>query len=168
MLFLKTSSTGLLLKCLVCLSLINMGNAFSAEKRHNIDAKFMAKKERKVIVLPDLAKDKKETYDVIINGLVLDRTITRYGKEFVRQFNLSWQDIPNTTGINVIIKEKKLPRSGTRLSIELNGQITYQANFSMRQNQIKVLVDQAMYYTINGISRLNLDTSGPDLADSGY
>jgi len=127
-----------------------------------------AKKPKKMIVLPPLNEDDPQDSEIVLSGIVLDRTISRFGKEFVRQFNLSWQDVPQTAGVNLVIKETKLPRSGTRLIIEINGRLVYQTYFGMRQKPMKDVVKQATYYAIEGLSRLNVDLSGPDLAESGY
>jgi curli production assembly/transport component CsgE len=125
-------------------------------------------KAKKVIALPELEEETAERDEIILSGIVLDRTISRFGKEFVRQFNLSWQEVPDTAGVNLVIKETKLPRSGTRLVIEVKGQIIYQTYFGMRQKPIEDVVKQATYYAIEGVARANVDMSGPDLAKSGY
>jgi curli production assembly/transport component CsgE len=129
----------------------------------------IAKKTKKIIALPSVVtEDEGPADELIISGIVLERTISRFGKEFTRQFTQSWQDVPNTSGVNVLIKENKLPRSGTRLIIELNGKLVYQTYFGMRQAQMKDTVKQATYYAIEGLARLSVDLSGPDLASSGY
>lgn len=134
-----------------------------AEENHQ-----RAKKTKKIIELPPLKENEKQDSEIVLSGIVLDRTISRFGKEFVRQFNLSWQDVPQTAGVNLVIKETKLPRSGTRLIVEINGRLVYQTYFGMRQKPMKDVVKQAIYYTIEGVARVNVDVSGPDLAESGY
>ena len=127
-----------------------------------------ANKIKKMIVLPPLKTDEQHDSEIVLSGIVLDRTISRFGKEFVRQFNLSWQDVPETAGVNLVIKETKLPRSGTRLVIEVNGRLIYQTYFGMRQKTVEEVVKQAIYYAIEGVARINVDVSGPDLSESGY
>lgn len=132
------------------------------------DTQQSAKKPKKMIVLPPLKEDAQQDNDIVLSGIVLDRTISRFGKEFVRQFNLAWQDVPQTAGVNLVIKETKLARSGTRLVIEVNGRLIYQTYFGMRHKSVEEVVKQAIYYAIEGVARINVDVSGPDLAESGY
>ncbi len=144
------------------LMLLNSGFAFSSEK------KLSAKKVKRLVVLPEVKAESPQDDDITLSGIVLDRTISRFGKEFVRQFTLSWQEVPETAGVNLVIKETKLPRSGTRLVIEVKGRLIYQTYFGMRQKPMKDVVKQATYYAIEGVARANVDMSGPDLASSGY
>jgi len=153
-----------LLNILLITSLCSLSAKLTlAEENHQT-----AKKTKKMIVLPPLKEDATQDNEIVLSGIVLDRTISRFGKEFVRQFNLSWQDVPETAGVNLVIKETKLPRSGTRLVIEVNGRLIYQTYFGMRQKPVKDVVKQAIYYAIEGVARINVDVSGPDLAESGY
>jgi len=141
-----------------------VGSSFSKEQ--STQAK--VKKVKKMVVLPEIKEKATEKNEIVLSGIVLDRTISRFGKEFVRQFNLSWQEVPETAGVNLVIKETKLPRSGTRLVIEVKGRLIYQTYFGMRQKPMKDVVKQATYYAIEGVARSNQDMSGPDLAKSGY
>lgn len=147
---------------IVIFTLTSIDTSFSSERVKP------AKKVKKLVVLPEIQDNEFEQDEIVLSGIVLDRTITRFGKEFVRQFNLSWQEVPATAGVNLVIKETKLPRSGTRLVIEVKGQIIYQTYFGMRQKPMKDVVRQATYYAIEGVARANVDMSGPDLAISGY
>jgi len=141
-----------------------VGSSFSKEQ----STQTKAKKIKKMVVLPEIKESAAEKSEIVLSGIVLDRTISRFGKEFVRQFNLSWQEVPETAGVNLVIKETKLPRSGTRLVIEVKGRLIYQTYFGMRQKPMKDVVKQATYYAIEGVARSNQDMSGPDLAKSGY
>ncbi len=149
----------------VIFNLVAIGSSHSAEPVKTVNK---TKKAKKLIILPEIKVDEFEQDEIVLSGIVLDRTISRFGKEFVRQFNLTWQEVPDTAGINLVIKETKLPRSGTRLVIEVKGRIIYQTYFGMRQKPMKDVVKQATYYAIEGVARANVDISGPDLATSGY
>lgn len=147
---------------IVSVTLFSTSFSFASEQNTS------TKKVKKMVVLPEIEDDRVDQDEITLSGIVLDRTISRFGKEFVRQFNLSWQEVPDTAGVNLVIKETKLPRSGTRLVIEVKGQIIYQTYFGMRQKPMKDVVQQATYYAIEGVARANVDMSGPDLARSGY
>lgn len=147
---------------ILIITLVSSATSFSAEQEEPV------KKVRKLIVLPEIKDKEDDKYEIVLSGIVLDRTISRFGKEFVRQFTLSWQNIPKTAGVNLVIKETKLPRSGTRLVIEVKGLIVYQTYFGMKQKPMKDAIKQAIYYSMEGVARADLDMSGPDLARSGY
>jgi len=146
------------------LTLAFVDSSFSKEQ----STQTKAKKIKKMVVLPEIKESAEEKNEIVLSGIVLDRTISRLGREFVRQFNLSWQEVPETSAVNLVIKETKLPRSGTRLIIEVKGRVIYQTYFGMRQKPMKDVVKQATYYAIEGVARSNQDMSGPDLAKSGY
>ncbi len=55
----------------------------------------ITKKKKKIIALPSVVtEDEGPADELIISGIVLERTISRFGKEFTRQFTQSWQDVP--------------------------------------------------------------------------
>ena len=87
--------------------------------------------------------------EIEISGLLLDRTISRSGHEF----SLLWQDMPNTVGTNVVIKETVVPRAGTRLVVEMNNTIIYGTYMGRRIEPVEDKVEQAIYTTIDAIAR---------------
>jgi curli production assembly/transport component CsgE len=106
--------------------------------------------------------------DVEIGGLLLDNTISRLGHEFAFQFSQLWQDIPNTQGINVQIKEYIVPRAGTRLTIQLNSKIIYVTHMGRRQASMKERVQQAVFILIEAIAHVGNDLNNPDMASDGW
>ncbi len=40
-----------------------------------------------------------------IDGLLLDRSISRFGHQFYYEFSNYWRDLPSTAGFNIEIKE---------------------------------------------------------------
>ena len=78
-----------------------------------------------ILVFCLLIPEKLFAQEVEIGGLLLDNTISRQGREFYYKFSQFWQDIPNTSGINVQVKEQVIPRSGTKLSVHMNNNLIY-------------------------------------------
>lgn len=106
--------------------------------------------------------------EIGISGLLLDRTISRSGHEFYNKFSLLWQDMPNTVGINVVIKETVVPRAGTRLVVEMNNTIIYGTYMGRRIESVEEKVEQAIYTTIDAIARSQFIEQSEDLASSGW
>ena len=53
------------------------------------------------LVWPVMAKED----DIEISGLVIDRTLTRFGKDFGFYYSGYWRDLPFTQGFNVTLYE---------------------------------------------------------------
>ena len=103
-----------------------------------------------------------------IGGLLLDNTISRQGKEFAYKFSQLWQDLPNSDGINVQIKEQVIPRSGTKLTVNMNNTLIYVTYMGRRQEPIKNRVEQAIYILIEMMAKSQFTEHNPDIANDGW
>jgi len=103
-----------------------------------------------------------------IGGLLLDNTISRQGREFSYKFSQLWQDLPNSEGINVQIKEQVIPRSGTKLMVKMNGRIVYVTYMGRRQEPIMSRVEQAMFILIDAMAQSQFKQNNPDIANDGW
>ena len=103
-----------------------------------------------------------------IGGLILDNTISRQGREFYRQFSILWQDLPHVEGINVQIKEQVIPRSGTKLIVNMNHKSIYVTYMGRRQQPIKQKVETAMFILIDAIAQSQFSEDNPDMATNGW
>ena len=106
--------------------------------------------------------------EVEIGGLLLDNTISRQGKEFYHKFSQLWQDLPNSEGINVQIKEQVIPRSGTKLTVNMNNITVYTTYMGRRQQPIKDRVETAMFILIDAMAQRQFDQNNPDIANDGW
>ncbi|RJE78318.1 curli production assembly protein CsgE [Pseudoalteromonas sp. MSK9-3] len=102
-----------------------------------------------------------------IGGFLLDQSISRSGYEFYTQLSMLWQDIPNTSGANVVIKETLIPRAGTVLTVELNNTIVYKTFMGRRLKPIDEQVEQAAITLVNLITSNNFSEFSQDMAISG-
>jgi len=103
-----------------------------------------------------------------IDGLVLDRSISRFGHQFYSEFSNYWRDLPSTNGFNIEIKETVLPRAGTKLTLLMNNQIVYITYLGRRLEPIDKRVEQALYSVMDAIARTNLHKATPDMAKNGW
>ncbi len=108
------------------------------------------------------------TTELEIGGLLLDNTISRQGKEFSYRFSQLWQDLPNSQGINVQIKEQVIPRSGTKLTVNMNNKPIYITYMGRRLEPIQNRVEQAMFILIEMMVKSQFTEHNPDLASDGW
>ena len=103
-----------------------------------------------------------------IDGLVLDRSISRFGHQFYFEFANLWRDLPSTAGFYIEIKETVLPRAGTRLVLRMNNQIVYVTYLGRRLEPLDERVKQAMYSVMDAMARSQMQQSSPDMAKNGW
>ncbi|WP_404343718.1 curli production assembly/transport protein CsgE [Pseudoalteromonas mariniglutinosa] len=103
-----------------------------------------------------------------IDGLVLDRSISRFGQQFYFNFANLWRDLPSTAGFNIEIKETVLPRAGTRLVLIMNNHTVYVTYLGRRLEPIDERVKHALYSVMDAMARSNLQQASPDMAINGW
>lgn len=108
------------------------------------------------------------TEELEIDGLVLDRSISRFGHQFYFEFSNLWRDLPSTAGFNIEIKETVLPRAGTKLTLIMNNQIVYVGYLGRRLEPIDERVEHALYSVMDAMARSNLHKASPDMAKNGW
>ncbi|MGS0676840.1 curli production assembly/transport protein CsgE [Shewanella sp. 0m-4] len=111
-----------------------------------------------------------EDNDIEISGLVIDRTLTRFGKDFSFYYSSYWRDLPFTQGFNVTLYETVFPQAGTLLTLEVNGITIYKTHFGRRASPIKERAEQAILLTIDHLARVRANAITGELADGsdGY
>ncbi|BDY06535.1 curli production assembly protein CsgE [Ferrimonas sp. YFM] len=92
--------------------------------------------------------------DIELDGMLIDRTLTRFGKEFIYYYAGYWRDLPGTQGFIVTVYETVYPQAGTKLWIEVNQTPIYQTYFGRRYNDLKKRADQAMLVTIDHVTKV--------------
>ncbi|MBH0079355.1 curli production assembly/transport protein CsgE [Pseudoalteromonas sp. NZS11] len=103
-----------------------------------------------------------------IDGLLLDRSISRFGHQFYFEFSNYWRDLPSTAGFNIEIKETVIPKAGTKLSLIMNNQLVYATYLGRRLEPLNERVEQAVYTVIDAMARENMAVSTPDMAKDGW
>jgi len=92
--------------------------------------------------------------DIELGGIVLDRSISRFGKDFTFYYAGYWRDMPSTEGVTVVIYEQVYPQSGTLLWVEMNQKRIYQTYFGRRYNDVKQMAEQAVLLSINELANI--------------
>ncbi|QSX33442.1 curli production assembly/transport protein CsgE [Shewanella avicenniae] len=95
-----------------------------------------------------------QSKEIELSGLVLDRTITRFGKDFTFYFSSYWREVPQTDGVSVVIYERVYPQAGTYLWLELNQKKIYETYFGRRYNDVKKKAEQATIISVNALAAL--------------
>ncbi len=96
--------------------------------------------------------------EIELGGMVLDRTISRFGKDFFFYYTSYWRDIPSTNGITVVVNERVYPQAGTYLWVEMEQKKVFETYFGRRQNDVKKLAEQAILISINEVARIKADS----------
>ena len=102
--------------------------------------------------------------EIPISGLIIDSTISRQGHDFANQLSRFWQDIPNTFGKNVVVKEIILPQAGTQVDVIFDKKIIYRTNFGRRLLPLDEKVNQAVVRLVNAVAQTYAEEENPDLA----
>ncbi|MBU1308934.1 MAG: curli production assembly/transport protein CsgE [Gammaproteobacteria bacterium] len=95
--------------------------------------------------------------DIALGGLVLDRTISRFGKDFSFYYSGYWRDMPATEGVTVVIYEQVYPQAGTFLWVEMNQKRIYQTYFGRRYNDVKHMAEQAVLLSVNELANIQTE-----------
>ena len=106
--------------------------------------------------------------EVEIDGLVMDQSISRFGHQFYFQFSQLWRDVPDTSGVNVTIKETVLPRAGTRLEVLMNDKAVYATAMGRRGGSVDERVETAIFAIMDAMARQHYQQGSKDLASSGW
>ncbi|MCK7460387.1 curli production assembly/transport protein CsgE [Idiomarina aminovorans] len=96
--------------------------------------------------------------EIELGGVVLDRTISRFGKDFFFYYTSYWRDIPSTNGITVVVNERVYPQAGTYLWVEMEQEKVFETYFGRRQNDVKKLAEKAILISINQVARIKADS----------
>ncbi|RLV60561.1 curli production assembly protein CsgE [Parashewanella curva] len=108
--------------------------------------------------------------EIELSGLVIDRTLTRFGKDFTFYYSGYWRELPYTQGHNVTISETVFPQAGTLLVVKLNDKKIYQTHFGRRMLAVEKRAEQAMLVTIDYLAYLQAQQYNNDFDDQidGY
>lgn len=95
--------------------------------------------------------------EIELSGMVLDRTISRFGKDFVFYFSSYWREVPSTDGVTIVVYEQIYPQAGTFLWVELDQRRIYQNYFGRRQNDVKQMAEQAILIAVDELVKIKTE-----------
>ena len=90
---------------------------------------------------------------LLISGMLLDKTISRQGKQFSDIYSAYWRELPGTEGLTVVLYEQIYPQAGTLLAVQLGSRRIYQTYLGRRLQDIKPLAEQAVLQTMPELAR---------------
>jgi curli production assembly/transport component CsgE len=91
-----------------------------------------------------LEKNKKLSALDQFEGIVIDQTFTRPGKEFYQIFTAHWQDQPLSERYTISVKEQPSARFGSQVYIVFGNRRIFQGQISPNRNQIRMLSEAAV------------------------
>lgn len=102
-------------------------------------------------------------------GFIIDRTVTNFGAQFVRDFSQAWRTMTNTDAVDLTIVEKPSARWGSTIFVEHNNQAIARVFLQAgRSAAIKPVAENTARYMAGKLadnSLLGLLTRDPDLGN---
>ncbi|MCW8995383.1 MAG: curli production assembly/transport protein CsgE [Psychromonas sp.] len=102
---------------------------------------------------------------VEIKGLLIDRTLTRFGRDFYFTFALKMNAQYHDLEINFTVKERPTALSGSIISIYHFNRLIYKAALSPGRHQAEQKADEAMYAVRNYIVKWKTEKQFKDTFD---
>ena len=113
--------------------------------------------------------DAQET-DLEIDGLIVDETVTKSGRDFYQIFYSTWEAPPNANNYTISISEKPARGIATILMIDINDNRVVETPLQPRYDIIESIAEQAVQicfeYLLN-YEQIQEQLSGDDLSGSG-
>lgn len=103
-----------------------------------------------------------------LTGLIVDNTVTFMGRQFYNDFAAAWLDQGMTDAKNISIHEQPTAVSGTRIWIEYNQQILFQAFISPVRADIDNTSKRAAAVVAQRFKAIELERSLFKDPDLGY
>jgi curli production assembly/transport component CsgE len=82
-----------------------------------------------------------------IDGLVVDETQTKIGRDFFEVFYAAWERPAGAMNYTVRIQEQPSPSLGTRVVVFLDDEVLFQLQLQPRYEVVEELAQQAALYT---------------------
>lgn len=78
-----------------------------------------------------------------LRGLVVDRTVTFFGREFYGYFVDVWREQAGAAELNLVIYERPDPRFGSEVTIEFERNVEFRAFISPTRSRTRALAENA-------------------------
>jgi curli production assembly/transport component CsgE len=114
--------------------------------------------------------DKSNDYEIEIDGLLVDDTKTKNGKDFYDRFYGSWQAPPGAKNYTITVSEKPFRLTSTLIVVSINENPVYQAILQPRQDIVEALSMDAISNTQNYLANyeeIMKQLNGDDMTGSG-
>lgn len=111
-----------------------------------------------------------EPVDLEIDGLIVDETVTKSGRDFYQVFYSLWEPPPNASNFTIRISEKPARGIGTVVMIDINDARIIETPLQPRYDIIEAIAEQAtrsIYNYLLNYEQIQQQLSGDDLSGSG-
>jgi len=98
-----------------------------------------------------LARESEEIIE--IDGLIIDQTMSRAGREFYQFFYTNWKPPQGARNFEIRISEKPVPGRGTRVIVKVNTDFVFIRNLQPRYEIVRQTANQAVGYVGNYLRR---------------
>ncbi|MBK3516947.1 CsgE family curli-type amyloid fiber assembly protein [Carboxylicivirga marina] len=110
------------------------------------------------------------TSDIEIDGLLLDETKTKSGRDFYFFFYQNWNPPANAKNYSIFIKEKPYRLTTTLIEIKINESLVFKSFLQPRNEMVKALAQQAVertYAYLKNYEELQKQLMGEDQSGTG-
>ncbi|GAB4328216.1 MAG: hypothetical protein Kow0037_02370 [Calditrichia bacterium] len=115
-----------------------------------------------------------KSQDIELDGLILDQTLTKAGRDFYDVFYSNWEPPPGISGYDIKIGEKPMPRIGTQISVTVNlmfeDYLVYLSFIKPRYEEVEDAAKDAIqnvHYYLYQKQQLKQDLGGEDMSGTG-
>ncbi|WP_299579821.1 CsgE family curli-type amyloid fiber assembly protein [uncultured Sunxiuqinia sp.] len=108
--------------------------------------------------------------EIEIDGLLVDNTKTKIGRDFYDLFYANWEPPVNAKNYTITILEKPFRLTSTLIVVSINENVVYQAILQPRQEIVEQLSEQAAAVTFNYLKNyeeIMRQLNGEDQAGTG-
>lgn len=113
--------------------------------------------------------------EIVLSGIVHDRTLTPTGREFYREFSSTWLDsvTEKTRKANLIVTERPTVRGGSLVAVELERRPVFQLFLTPRRTDLEPIVESAIeritqQIVLRDLERQNSLAGVSDMYGDGY
>jgi curli production assembly/transport component CsgE len=108
--------------------------------------------------------------DLEIEGLVVDATATKVGRDFYDIFFSKWDPDENLPSLSIYITERPLPNRGSQVIVSIEDNIIFrnfiQPRYDILEENAELAVQLALNY-LNNYELIQRQIQGDDLVGSG-
>jgi len=108
--------------------------------------------------------------DIEIEGIIVDATQTKIGKDFYDLFYQQWSQVDNLPYQSITISEKALPQLGSQVTVQIEDQLIFQQviqpRYEVIEQMVSYAVQRAYQYVIN-YDEMQKQLQGEDLKGTG-
>lgn len=139
-------------------------------KKDSINTKPLPASLKKMFEQTIKQTEKSKDYETEVDGLLVDDTKTKIGKDFYDMFYGSWEAPPAVKNYTITISEKPFRLSSTLIEVSINDTPVYQSILQPREDIVQDLSLEAVANTqsyLANYEEIMRQLNGEDMTGSG-